>query len=100
MALRFLYPVLPELENRKKVTMMSFRKWLLTFFPPSSLFKNESQDFASLILALFRIKWKATVAPTKIEEGKMYRGDDHPIKDGWTVSYTGQFGPDYADKRR
>ncbi len=27
-------------------------------------------------------------------------GDDRPRKDGWTASYTGQFGPDYAEKRR
>ncbi len=26
--------------------------------------------------------------------------DDHPRKDGRTVSYAGQFGPDYAEKRR
>ncbi len=27
-------------------------------------------------------------------------GDDHPRKDGRTASYTRQFGPDYAEKRR
>ncbi len=26
--------------------------------------------------------------------------DDHPTKEGWTASYTEQFGPNYAEKRR
>ncbi len=26
--------------------------------------------------------------------------NEHPVRDGWTPSYTGQFGPDHAEKHR
>ncbi len=26
--------------------------------------------------------------------------NDYPTRDGWTASYTGQLGPDYAEKHR
>ncbi len=61
--------------------------------------------------------WKVPIPPTAIEVGEMMmpgtppvwvfgiftvpgRRDDQPTKDGRTASYTGQFGPDYAEKSR
>ncbi len=58
---------------------------------------------------------KAPIALTAIEEDEMMMPStlwvsgisivpggcvDHPTRDGWTGSYTGQFGPDHAEKHR
>ncbi len=49
-----------------------------------------------------KVRWWCLAHPVWVSSISTVPGgsDDHPTRDGWTVSYTGQFDPDYAEKRR